>query len=82
MGQTQILMELAKGAYLFDDCDIVLKTADGKIMKITDNYGREIDARFPYTIIEGLIQQHYIEKDKHNARIYRISHDGLRAAQS
>jgi hypothetical protein len=82
MDQTQILMELAKGAYLFDNGDIELHAADGTIMKISDDYGREIDARFPYMIIEGLLRQRYIEQDKNDARIYRISRAGLRALQS
>jgi hypothetical protein len=86
VGSTQILEILAKnpGAYILDDMsgDIVLKNADGSDMIIHDDDGRWIIPRFPYPLIEGLIQQSYIEQEKNTGRIYRISHDGLKATQS
>jgi hypothetical protein len=87
MSSTEILMLIAKtaGAYILDDIgtgEIVLKEADGTDMKITDADGRRLSARFPYILVEGLIQQRYVTQDQNDRRIYRISHDSLRAAQS
>jgi hypothetical protein len=87
MSSTEILMLIANtaGAYILDDIgtgEIVLKEADGTDMKITDADGRRLSARFPYILVEGLIQQRYVTQDQNDRRIYRISHDGLRAAQS
>jgi hypothetical protein len=87
MTSTEILMLLAKkhGAYVLDEIgtgEIVLREADGSDMQLFDDDGRGISPRFPYALIEGLIQQHYVTQDKTDGRIYRISNDGLRAAQS
>jgi hypothetical protein len=87
MSTTEILMLLAKkrGAYIFDDIGtgkIVLREIDGLDMKLLDEDGREISPRFPYALIEGLIQQRYVTQDTNDGRIYRISNDGLRAAQN
>jgi hypothetical protein len=87
MSSTEILMLIAKtaGAYILDDIgtgEIVLKEGDGTDMKLADADGRVLSARFPYALIEGLIQQSYVTQDRNDGRIYRISRDGLRAAQS
>src|SRR5208282_6123709 len=87
MSSTEILTLLAKktGAYILDDIgtgEIVLREANGSDMKLVDDDGREISPRFPYALIEGLIQQRYVAQDQNNRRIYRISNDGLRAAHS
>ena len=87
MSTTEILMLLAKkkGAYIFDDVgtsEIVLREADSSDMILVDDDGRQISPRFPYALIEGSIQQRYITQDTGDRRIYRISDDGLRAAQS
>jgi hypothetical protein len=87
MSSTEILMLLAKthGAYILDDIgtgEIVLKERDGSDAKLFDDDGREISPRSPYALIEGLIDQHYVTQDPADARIYRISNDGLRAAQT
>jgi hypothetical protein len=86
MDTTTILNILAANpdAYILDDIgtgDIVLKNADGSDMVLKDD-GRQIIPRFPYALIEGLIQQHYVEQDKTSGRVYRISDAGLKAARS
>jgi hypothetical protein len=68
MSTTEILMLLAKnnGAYIFDDVgtgEIVLREADGSDMVLVDKDGRQVSPRFPYALIEGLIQQRYITQD-------------------
>jgi hypothetical protein len=85
MDTTTILKILAANpnAYILDDIgtgEIVLKNADGSDMVIRDDQGRQIIPRFPYDLIKGLIEQHYVDQDKNAGRIYRISHDGLKAA--
>jgi hypothetical protein len=84
MDSVEMLKALAKGAYLFDEMGhYVLKNTDGTVMKRTDDYGRDVEARFTYDEIEnGLMRHHYIEQDNDDASVYRISHDGLRAARS
>jgi hypothetical protein len=87
MDTTTILKTLAANpsAYILDDIgtgEIVLKNADGSDMVIRDDQGRQIVPRFPYRLIEGLIQQHYVEQAKNTGRIYRISHAGMKAANS
>lgn len=85
MRSTEILKLIAKktGAYIFDDVgtgEIVLREADGSDMKLFDDDGREMLPRFPYALIEGLIQQRHVTQDKNDGRIYRISDDGRQAA--
>jgi Asp-tRNA(Asn)/Glu-tRNA(Gln) amidotransferase B subunit len=86
MTTTDILELLAKhpDAYIYDvgTGEIVLKQANGDDMPFADDRGRALSARFPYALIEGLIQQHYVTQDPNDARVYRISVDGLRAANS
>jgi hypothetical protein len=87
MDTTTILNILAANpdAYILDDIgtgEMALKNADGTDMELKDDDGRQIIPRFPYALIEGLIQQHYIEQDKTAGRLYRISHSGLKAANS
>jgi hypothetical protein len=84
MNTTRILEILAANpdAYIEDDVgsgEITLKNADGSDMSLTDDQGRQIVPRFPYALIEGLIQQSYVERE---GRRYRISHSGLQAAKS
>jgi hypothetical protein len=83
VGQTEILMRLATNLYLYDDGNgVVLKSTGGRIIEITDADGRKVDARFSYAMIEGLLMHHYIEQAKTDGRIYRITHAGIRAANS
>jgi hypothetical protein len=87
MDTTTILNILAANPddYILDDIgtgEIVLKNADRSDMVIHDETGRQIVPRFPYALIEGLIQQHYVEQDKNDGRVYRISHAGIKAANS
>jgi hypothetical protein len=83
MGGTDILMALAKnhGAYLYGEVDVSLRYDDGSIMKTTDDYGREVNAVFPYEILDDLLRQHYVKQDPHDARVYRISFDGLKVSR-
>jgi hypothetical protein len=87
MGQSDILRLLAaRGGYLLDDIadgnnEIALKEADGTDMAITDEEGRQIDPRVPYDFIEGLLAQSYIAQGPDDARIYRLTADGLRAGK-
>jgi hypothetical protein len=82
MRGTDVLMALAKnhGAYLYDEGDVSLRCADGSIMKTTDDYGREVNAVFLYEVLNDLLRQHYVKQDPQDARVYRISLDGLKAA--
>jgi hypothetical protein len=51
-------------------------------MPFADDRGRSLSARFPYGLIKGLLQQHYVTQDQQDSRIYRISATGLQAAKS
>jgi hypothetical protein len=84
MDSGEMLKALADGAYLFDEMGYyVLKNGDGTVFMTTNDYGKEVEARFPYDVIEsGLMRHRYIEQDKVDACIYRISYSGLRAARS
>ncbi len=87
MNSTEMLRLLVRnaGSYIFDDIgagEIVLRDVGGADMKILDEDGREISPRFPHELIQGLMLQGYIAQDQNNGRIYRVSNDGRRAAQS
>lgn len=84
MESAELLMTLANDrTHLSDEMGYyVLKNDDGSIRKTTNAYGKEADARFSYDYINGFIRQHYIEQDKDDLRIYRISDAGVRPARS
>ena len=87
MDTTTILNILAANpdSYILDDVgtgEVCLKKADGSDMVLHDDDGRQVVPRAPYSLIEPMIRQHYIEQDARSGRIYRISYSGMKSANS
>jgi hypothetical protein len=51
-------------------------------MVLHDDDGRQVVPRAPYSLIEPMIRQHYIEQDARSGRLYRISYSGMKSANS